>query len=155
MGRTISTAPLGRRGDDIEVRRVPALPTARGIDTERPTVIALDNALLASIGDDPTRVQELALMAAIVGLGDPGEVEPPAGFPVEALTCWIPGDARVGTIIAALRGAFRHATALVAERHARQMAADRARDLGELTAIGVALSTRRSAIARSPCSCCR
>jgi len=96
VGRTISTAPLGRRGDDVEVRRIPTLPTARSVDQDRPTVIALDHALLASLGDDPTRVQELALMVALVGLGDVGEKEPPPGFPVDAVTCWIPGVRRHG-----------------------------------------------------------
>ena len=143
VGRTISTAPLGRRGDDVEVRRIPTLPTARSVDQDRPTVIALDHALLASLGDDPTRVQELALMVALVGLGDVGEKEPPPGFPVDAVTCWIPGDASVATVIAALRGAFRHASSLLAARSARHDAIDRARELAELTAIGVALSTER------------
>jgi HD-GYP domain-containing protein (c-di-GMP phosphodiesterase class II) len=143
IGRTISAAPLGRRGDDVEVRRIPALPTARAIDLERPTVIALDRALLASIGDDPTRIQELSVMAALVGLGEPGEAEPPQGFPVDCITSWVPGDAGTGVVIAALRGAFRHASVLVAERRSRALAAERARELGELTAIGVALSTER------------
>ncbi|CAN5907849.1 HD family phosphohydrolase [soil metagenome] len=143
VGRTLSKAPLGRRGDDVEVRHIPTLPTARSIDLERPTVIALDHALLASVGDDPTRVQELALMVAMVGLGEVGEKEPPPGFPVDAVTCWIPGDASVPTVIAALRGAFRHATSLLAARASRQEASDRARELAELTAIGVALSTER------------
>ena len=143
VGRTISSAPLGRRGDDVEVRHIPTLPTARSIDLDRPTVIALDHALLASVGDDPTRVQELALMVAMVGLGDVGESEPPAGFPVEAVTCWLPGDATTPMVITALRGAFRHASALLGARTARHDAADRARELAELTAIGVALSTER------------
>ena len=143
VGRTISAAPLGRRGDDVEVRRVPTLPTARSVDVDRPTVIVLDRALLASVGDDPSRVQELALMTALVGLGEPGETEPPAGFPVDAITSWVPGDASVAAVIAALRGAFRHAASLVSERNARAEAADRARELAELTAIGVALSTER------------
>ena len=143
VGRTISTAPLGRRGDDIEVRHIPALPTARAVDLERPTVIVLDRALLAGAGDDPTRVLELAVMTALVGIGEPGETEPPQGFPVDSITSWLPGDAPVGAVIAALRGAFRHAGALVAERRARTDALERARELGELTAIGVALSTER------------
>ena len=41
LGRTVSAAPLGRRGDDVEVRRIPALPTARALDPDRPTVIML------------------------------------------------------------------------------------------------------------------
>ena len=143
VGRAISTAPLGRRGDDVEVRHIPVLPTAKAIDLDRPTVIALDRALFMSVGADPSRVQELATVAAIVGLGDIGEREPPRDFPVDFLTCWIPGDAAVGTVITALRGGFRHAGALVAERRAKTEATDRARELGELTAIGVALSTER------------
>ncbi|MEP7001245.1 MAG: HD domain-containing phosphohydrolase [bacterium] len=143
VGRTVSASPLGRRGDDVEVRHVPALPTARSIDTDRPTVILLDRALLGSVGDDPTRVLELALLAAIVGIGEPGEKDPPTGFPVDSITSWIPGDASVATVIAGLRGALRHATTLVTERAARTEAVDRARELTDLTAIGVALSTER------------
>src|SRR5437868_5838848 len=132
VGRTISTAPLGRRGDDVEVRRIPVLPAAGTLDVARPTVIALDRALLASVGDDRTRLQELATTAALVGLGELGELEPPADFPVELLTSWISGDAAVGAVITTLRGAFRHATTLVAERCAREEATDRARELTEL-----------------------
>ena len=143
IGRTISSAPFGRRGDDIEVRRIPALPTATTMDVDRPTVIALDRALLQSVGGDLPRVIELARVAALVGLGEPGESEPPDGFPIDALCGWVPGDAPLGSVIAAFRGAFRHAASLVAERQARADATDRARELAELTAIGVALSTER------------
>jgi len=122
---------------------VPALPTARTLDEDRPTVIALDRALLASAGDDDARVHELSHLAAIVGLGEPGETEPPADFPVDCLTSWLPGDAKVGAVMAALRGAFRHAASLVAERQSKELAADRARELTQLTAIGVALSNER------------
>ena len=53
------------------------------------------------------------------------------------------GDAAPGTVIAALRGGFRHAASLVATRHARTEADERARELTELTSIGAALSTER------------
>jgi HD-GYP domain-containing protein (c-di-GMP phosphodiesterase class II) len=143
LGRTISTAPLGRRGDDVEVRRIPALPTARTIERDRPVVIALDRALLASVGDDPGRLRDLAALVAFVGIGEPDETEPPEDFPVELLTSFVAGDAAVGTVIAALRGAFRHAAALLATRRAHDDAEERARELTELTTIGVALSTQR------------
>ena len=143
FGRTISPAPLGRRGDDVEVRHVPALPTARSIDVERPTVIALDGALLASVGGDEARLRELAHVVALVGIGEDGESEPPDHFPVELLTSWVAGDASQGATVVALRGAFRHAASLVSERRAREQAIDRSRELTELTAIGVALSTER------------
>ena len=109
LGRTISTAPLGRRGDDVEVRRIPALPTPRAIDLERPTVIVLDRALLASVGDDDERVRELATLVALVGVGEAGEAEPPDDFPVDLLTSYVAGDAGIGAVITSLRGAFRHA----------------------------------------------
>ena len=143
VGRTISTAPLGRRGDDVEVRRIPALPMARTIDPDRPTVIILDRALLASAGDDPERLRELAAIAALVGIGDGHETEPGEEFPAELLTGFVAGDAPVGAVIAALRGAFRHAAALLAARRARHDAEERGRELADLTAIGVALSTER------------
>ena len=81
LGRTISAAPLGRRGDDVEVRRIPALPTARALDPDRPTVIMLDRALVGSAGDGVERLEELASVAALVGIGDPGELEPPERMP--------------------------------------------------------------------------
>ena len=144
LGRTVSAAPLGRRGDDVEVRRIPALPTARALDLERPTVIVLDRALLLSTGGDAQRLVELSALVAIVGIGNAGETEPPAEFPSELLTSFIAGDAAAGTVIAALRGAFRHAAALLAARRSRTDADERARELGELTTIGVALSTERN-----------
>jgi HD-GYP domain-containing protein (c-di-GMP phosphodiesterase class II) len=143
LGRTISAAPLGRRGDDVEVRRIPVLPTARALEEERPTVIVIDRALLASAGDDPDRLRDLAALAALVGIGEAGEHEPAPDFPSELLTSFVAGDAPVGTVLAALRGAFRHAAAIVAARRSHDEAEARARELGELTAIGVALSTQR------------
>jgi HD-GYP domain-containing protein (c-di-GMP phosphodiesterase class II) len=143
LGRTISAAPLGRRGDDVEVRRIPALPTARALDLERPTVIMLDRALIASAGDSPGRLEELAAVTALVGIGEPGEAEPPEGMPVELLSGYLPGDAAVGTVFAALHGGFRHAAALLAARRAGGDADDRAKELAELTAIGAAMGTER------------
>jgi HD-GYP domain-containing protein (c-di-GMP phosphodiesterase class II) len=142
LGRTISSAPLGRREDDVEVRRVPVLPTAGTLDASRPTVIVLDRGLLDSAGD-AERLTELARYAALVGFGEAGEAEPPADFPTDLLTSYLSADAPVGTIIAMLRGAFRHAASLVSERRALAEQEDRHRELRELTSVGVALSTER------------
>jgi HD-GYP domain-containing protein (c-di-GMP phosphodiesterase class II) len=142
-GNPDSAAPFGRRGDDIEVRGIPALPTVRALDLDRPTVLALDRALIASAGDGAQeQLRALAGLIAIVGVGDPGDVEPGDVFP-DLLTSFIPGDATTGMRIASFRGAFRHAAALVAVRHARSTAGDRTRELTELSAIGVALTTER------------
>ena len=143
LGRTISTAPLGRRGDDVEVRSVPVLPTPQVIDDERPTVVLVDRALLASAGSGDDGLRDLAAVAALVWMGEPGEEHPPAECPPDLLTSFIADDAAIGSVITSLRGALRHAAAIVAARSAVRAAADRARELAELTAIGVALSTQR------------
>ncbi|MDB4878783.1 MAG: metal dependent phosphohydrolase [Gemmatimonadetes bacterium] len=122
---------------------MPALPTARAIDGERPTVIVVDRALVQSAGAADDDLRELASMAALVWVGEAGEHDPPATFPAELLTCFIAADAPAGTVITALRGAFRHAASIVAARRATAEAEHRARELAELTAIGVALSTQR------------
>lgn len=141
LGRTISSAPLGRREDDVEVRRVPVLPTPSSLDATRPAVVVLDRGLLATA--DRERVRELAQYCALVGLGEAGEAEPPNDFPLDLLTCYAAADAPVGAIIASLRGAFRHAASLVAERRAVAEQEERQRELRELTSVGVALSTER------------
>ena len=64
VGRALSAMPLGRREDDVEVRRVPVLPRAGGLDPSRPTVVLLDRTLLASTGDERRVLDELASIAA-------------------------------------------------------------------------------------------
>ncbi|HWH51815.1 MAG TPA: HD domain-containing phosphohydrolase [Gemmatimonadaceae bacterium] len=144
IGRTIGSAPFGRREDDVEVRRVPALPGASSLDPARATVILLDRSLFASAGTDGDRVRALACRAALVGLGDPGQAEPPDDFPADSLTSYVAADAPPGAILTALRGAFRHAAALVAQHRAAAQQAERHRELKELAAVGLALSTERN-----------
>ncbi|HET9002558.1 MAG TPA: GAF domain-containing protein, partial [Gemmatimonadaceae bacterium] len=146
IGRALTTAPLGRREDDVEVRRVPVLPRAAGLDPSRPTVVLLDRTLLASTGDERRVLDELAANAALVGWGDVGEDAPRDDFPSELLTSFIPGGASPGAVITALRGAFRHAAALVAARNARNAESERYHELTELTRVGVALSTERDLV---------
>ena len=126
------------------MRRIPALPTARALQDEgRPVVIALDRALLQSAAGVRQTLEDIASVAALVGLGDAGEEEPREDFPVDLLTSYVPGDAAVGAVIAQLRGAFRHAASLVAERAARIQEQLRYQELTELTRVGVALSHER------------
>ena len=106
-------------------------------------VIALDRGLLQSVAGVPETLEALATAAAFVGIGDAGEAEPRGDFPVELLTSFVAGDAAVGTVIAQLRGAFRHAAALLAERTAREQEQQRYQELTELTRVGVALSHER------------
>ena len=143
-GRTISAAPLGRSDDEVEVRRIPALPTPEALAAERrPTVIALDRALLQSVAGARETVEKLAAVAAIVGIGYVGEQEPNADFPADLLTSFIPGDAPNGAVMTQLRGAFRHAVSLHAERTISEQEDRRSQELTELTRVGVALSHER------------
>ena len=144
FGRTISSAPFGRREDDLEVRRIPALPTpAALVDERRPVVVVLDRALLQSVAGVPETLPRLAEVAALVGIGDAGEAEPGDDFPVDLLTSYVAGDAAVGTVITQIKGAFRHAASLLAERTAREQEQMRYQELTELTRVGVALSHER------------
>ena len=119
------------------------LPTASTLDPARPTVVVLDHGLIASAGDDPERFRNLARRAALVGLGDPGEPEPAEDFPADLLVGYLPGEAAPETVAAMLRGAFRYAVSIVAERRALSEGEERRRELTDLTRIGAALSTQR------------
>ena len=144
LAHPLADAPFGRRGEDVEVRGIPALPTAGSLELDRPIVLALDRSLIASAGEAATaQLRSLAGLIAIVGIGDLEAGEPGELFPLEVLISFIPGDATTGTRLAAFRGAFRHAAALVAVRNARSTVIDRTRELAELSAIGMALTTER------------
>jgi HD-GYP domain-containing protein (c-di-GMP phosphodiesterase class II) len=143
-GSPLADAPIGRRGDDVELREIPALPVALALDLERPTVLALDRSLVAGAGEGAaSQLRALAGVIAIVGIGDPCDSEPDAAFPLDVLTSFIPAGAATRTRLAAFRGAFRHAAALAAMRRARNTTVDRTRELAELSAIGVALTAER------------
>ena len=144
LGRSLAGAPIGRRDADVELRRVPALPNPGALDPARPTVVLVDRAMLASVGPDRDRLAEVARMAALVGWGDLEDEEPPPHFPVELMTSFLPGRATPALVLQQLRGAFRHAASLVAERAAREAERQRYHDITELTRVGVALSTERN-----------
>lgn len=141
QGRTISTLALGPREGEVEVRRVASLPSSISLDPLRPTVIVLDHALLANASS--SCVHELSTRAALIGLGDAGESDPSADFPLDLLTGYLQCDAPPRALRALLHGGFRHAAALVAQLRAVAAEDERHRELEELTNVGVALSTQR------------
>jgi HD-GYP domain-containing protein (c-di-GMP phosphodiesterase class II) len=128
------------------VRRVSTLPPAAELDPARPTVVLLDRRLLGAL-DDTRCIAELAGIVAIVGLGDPGDIEPAPEFPADLLTSYMPADVPTATAHMLLRGAMRHAVGLVGAHAAREERALRHRELAELTSVGVALSTERNLLA--------
>jgi HD-GYP domain-containing protein (c-di-GMP phosphodiesterase class II) len=127
----------------FEVKRVASLPVAAQLDPARPTVVLLDRTLLESVDHDRRSIAELAGLAAVVGLGDPGEIAPSPDFPSDLLTSYVVADAPPAAVHVLLRGAFRHAVSLVGAHAAREERALRHRELAELTSVGVALSTER------------
>jgi HD-GYP domain-containing protein (c-di-GMP phosphodiesterase class II) len=127
---------------DADVGAIAARPAPRELELERPTVLALDRSLLAD-ADAADRLRALDGLVAVVGLGLPGEAEPPACMPAEQLAGFVAGDASPALARTVLRAAIRHAEALVAVRAERRTAVDRARELADLGAIGVALTTER------------
>jgi HD-GYP domain-containing protein (c-di-GMP phosphodiesterase class II) len=117
-----------------ELRRIDAIPSPDGIERDRPTMLLIDRALLDSAGATAAeRLRALVRLVALVGVGDETNDEP---RPADLLTTFIPYGARPAIVRAQLGGALRHAVALRNERQ-------RAHELGELTRIGVALSTER------------
>ena len=140
--RARCAASLGLRVDEAELRTIDALPSPRDLQLERPTVLLVDCPLLADAAA-ADRLRALEGFVAIVGVGAPGEAEPSCWLPTDLLAAFLPEDATPGLTRAVLRGAFRHAEALVEARAARTAAVDRARELADLGAIGVALTTER------------
>ncbi|MBM4195139.1 MAG: GAF domain-containing protein [Gemmatimonadetes bacterium] len=140
--------PVGRAipalgGLDVEVRRVPLLPAATTLDAERPTLVLLDRSLALAAGEDRAPLDALAGVAAMLGVGDPGAAAPDAAIPADILTGFVAADTPVDAQRIAIRGALRHAAALVGARRAMRRETRSADDLHELTRIGVALSTER------------
>lgn len=122
---------------------MPLLPAAGTLDPDRPTVILLDRALAQSAGDDRSGVDSLATIAALLGVGEPGGVDPDPSLPADVLSGFFAADAPLAVARIAIQGALRHAATLVAARRATRRETRSADDLHELTRIGVALSTER------------
>jgi HD-GYP domain-containing protein (c-di-GMP phosphodiesterase class II) len=79
---------------------------------------------------------------AVVALGVPGETDVPEDLQ-DVVAAYVPSPPGVRQLLVALRSAYREAAARAEAQRARQEAAARSRELGELTRIGIALSTER------------
>jgi HD-GYP domain-containing protein (c-di-GMP phosphodiesterase class II) len=147
LGRAVAALDaLAARGD-VEIRRVPLLPAPGTLEAERATVVLLDRALLHVAGGDHALLAQLAAQAALVGVGENAETEPPGLFPAELLSGYFAADAPLAAVRVTLHGALRHAAALVAAQRATRLEGRSASDVAELSRIGVALSTERDLLA--------
>ena len=116
-----------------------------------PKDLSVSGNATAFILDAPSRTQFPAASlrgfvdsgGAIVALGGPDEVQIPVGLPEDLLAAWVPHPWGVRNLLIALRSAYREAAAVTEAGRARQEAANRTKEVGELTRIGLALATER------------
>ena len=127
-------------GAQIEAReaRVPR----ELIADERPTVFVLDSESRSIFTVDVLRAFVDA-GGAIVALGRDGEPDLPAEMPSELLSGFVKQPVGPRQLLVAVRAGYREAAARMETARARSEAANRSREIGELTRIGVALGTER------------
>ena len=109
---------------------------------DRPTVFLLDAESRSAFPVDILR-SFVDAGGAIVALGRNGEADVPDGIPTEFLSGFLTHPATPRRLLVAIRAGFREAAARAETARARGEAAQRAREIGELTRIGVALGTER------------
>jgi len=130
----------------LETSQVEARPVRLARDLvvadDRPTVFLLD---AESRSVFPVDVMRAFVDAggAIVALGRNGETDVPEGLPTEFLSGFLTQPTSPRRLLVAIRAGFREAAARAETARARGEAAQRSREIGELTRIGVALGTER------------
>ena len=141
---TPAWSPAGVRpaleGAQIEAREA-RVPRELIVD-ERPTVFVLDSESRSIFPVDVLRAFVDA-GGAIVALGRDGEPDLPAEMPSELLAGFVKQPVGPRQLLVAVRAGYREAAARMETARARSEAANRSREIGELTRIGVALGTER------------
>src|SRR5213083_1251419 len=130
----------------LETSQVEARPIRQARDVavvdDRPTVLLLDAESRSLFPVDVMRAFVDA-GGAIVALGREGEHDVPETLPTELLSGFLTHPTSPRRLLVAIRAGFREAAARAETARARGEAAQRAREIGELTRIGVALGTER------------
>ena len=129
----------------LETSQVEVRPVRQWRDLsvdDRPTVFLLDGESRSAFPVDILR-SFVDAGGAIVALGRNGETDVPEGLPTEFLSGFLSNPASTRGLLVAIRAGFREAAARAETARARGEAAQRAREIGELTRIGVALGTER------------
>ncbi|MDP3909627.1 MAG: HD domain-containing phosphohydrolase [Gemmatimonadales bacterium] len=130
----------------LETARVEARPVRQPRDLavadDRPTVFLLDAENRSAFPVDIMR-SFVDAGGAIVALARSGETDVPEGLPTEFLSGFLTHPTTPRRLLVAIRAGFREAAARAETARARGEAAHRAREIGELTRIGVALGTER------------
>jgi len=139
---TWSPVPLA---EALETARVDTRVVGGGKDLvpdDRPALFLLDADSRGSFSTDSLRTFVDA-GGAIVALGREGEDDVPEGLPVELLTGFVRFPAGQRQLLVSIRAGYREAAARIETARARAEAAQRSREIGEMTRIGTALSTER------------
>src|SRR5258705_5664209 len=130
----------------LETSQVEARPVRQAREVavvdDRPTVLLLDAESRSLFPVDVMRAFVDA-GGAIVALGREGESDVPQPLPTESLSGFLTYPTSPRRLLVAIRAGFREAAARAETARARGEAAQRAREIGELTRIGVALGTER------------
>jgi len=130
----------------LETSQVEARPVRQAkelaVADDRPTVFLLDAESRSIFPVDVMR-SFVDAGGAIVALGRNGETDVPDGMPTEFLSGFLTQPTSPRRLLVAIRAGFREAAARAETARARGEAAQRAREIGELTRIGVALGTER------------
>jgi len=130
----------------LETSQVEARPVRQAkelmVADDRPTVFLLDAESRSIFPVDVMR-SFVDAGGAIVALGRDGENDVPDGMPTEFLSGFLTQPTSPRGLLVAIRAGFREAAARAETARARGEAAQRAREIGELTRIGVALGTER------------
>ena len=129
----------------LETSQVEARPVGQLRDLavdDRPTVFLLDAESRSAFPVDMLR-SFVDAGGAIVAMGRNGEADVPDGLPTEFLSGFLTHPSSPRRLLLAIRAGFREAAARAETARARGEAAQRAREIGELTRIGVALGTER------------
>ena len=141
MWRPDAVAPALLETSQVEARAV-RQPKELAVTDDRPTVFLLDGDSRSAFPVDIMR-SFVDAGGAIVALGRNGETDVPEGLPTEFLSGFLTHPASPRRLLVAIRAGFREAAARAETARARGEAAQRAREIGELTRIGVALGTER------------
>lgn len=135
-------APLAPALDAEQIRRQ-AVASADDLRAgECPTVLLLDPEARALFDPEPLRAF-IKAGGAVAVLGAPGEPDVPDDLPEDVIQQFIPDPVGRRQLLIGLRSAFRDSATQAEIARARKETAQRTRELGELTRIGMALSTER------------
>lgn len=151
MTRPLLVVPIGRAIDlppavlaGVEVQRVDGWPDVATLDPRRPTVVVMDEAVLARRLTAARSADAVTMVAALVVWGSGEAPADDLPEPLAALgPLFLPREPAPALVRHVVQAALRHAATLVQARLAAEAEAARHVELSELSRVGAALTTER------------